>query len=775
MIKKRLAFRAARVAAGVSCVIAAAGTCRSVRADDDDKKLLSKQPAVVAPIYREPVDPWKVASRVNANPNAGLGDDVFQFRNVSLKSWIPLSNFGGFTSGSSGADCWGYTSPSGREYALMGLSWGNGIVEVTDPTSPVIRPTVAGGVNVLWRDITVVGNYAYAVSDSQGVGVQVLDLSQIDAGTVTLVRNYSQGGHTTTHTLLANPASGWLYACGGNMANGGFKPMSLNDPTFPTFTANPWTTSYVHEALIESYTSGPYAGKEIAFLFRGSSSSKVSIVDVTNKASLVTLSSISYPGSNYSHQGWLTPDKKYLYHNDEVDGPNQSVPRMLTRVFDVSDLSTPRLVSVFTNGLASVDHNEYTRGRYLYQSNYTTGLRVWDISNPLKPYEVAFFDTRPEDDGTGYNGAWGNYAYFNSDTLLISDLERGLFIVKLSLLEMSLPAALPATLAPNQATPVSVHVNAREATTGDVVLMASVNGGPYADYPMSAQGGGVYSGNLPPVACNDRVRFYFQATSVEATPRQFTWPLAAATGDVFTAYAQTGETTVFSDDFQSDRGWTVQSDAGLTSGGWTRAVPLYNGGPGAVIGDADSSGSCFVTSNTLNGDVDGGATRLLSPALDLSASPEARITYSRWLVSLVGTADSLVTEVSNNNGGSWTTVNSVTPATGGWQQVTFRVADYVNPTAQTRVRFTVSDTDSSTTEAGIDAFSVIAPSCGTVCYVNCDQSTVAPVLNINDFICFQQRYSAGDTYANCDGSTTLPLLNINDFICFQQLYAAGCP
>jgi len=30
-------------------------------------------------------------------------------------------------------------------------------------------------------------------------------------------------------------------------------------------------------------------------------------------------------------------------------------------------------------------------------------------------------------------------------------------------------------------------------------------------------------------------------------------------------------------------------------------------------------------------------------------------------------------------------------------------------------------------------------------------------------------------YANCDGSTIAPILNVNDFICFQQQYAAGCP
>ena len=62
-----------------------------------------------------------------------------------------------------------------------------------------------------------------------------------------------------------------------------------------------------------------------------------------------------------------------------------------------------------------------------------------------------------------------------------------------------------------------------------------------------------------------------------------------------------------------------------------------------------------------------------------------------------------------------------------------------------------------------------------VCPANCDGSITAPILNVNDFICFQQKFAAGDPSANCDCSTTEPVLNVNDFVCFQQKFAAGCP
>jgi hypothetical protein len=71
-------------------------------------------------------------------------------------------------------------------------------------------------------------------------------------------------------------------------------------------------------------------------------------------------------------------------------------------------------------------------------------------------------------------------------------------------------------------------------------------------------------------------------------------------------------------------------------------------------------------------------------------------------------------------------------------------------------------------------FPVQGPS-GGPCYVNCDGSTATPVLNVNDFMCFQTRFAAGDPYANCDGSTIPPVLNVNDYTCFINGYSAGCP
>jgi hypothetical protein len=61
------------------------------------------------------------------------------------------------------------------------------------------------------------------------------------------------------------------------------------------------------------------------------------------------------------------------------------------------------------------------------------------------------------------------------------------------------------------------------------------------------------------------------------------------------------------------------------------------------------------------------------------------------------------------------------------------------------------------------------------CWVNCDNSTETPVLNVLDFNCFLNRFSGGDCSANCDGSTAAPTLNVLDFNCFLNRFSAGCP
>jgi hypothetical protein len=172
----------------------------------------------------------------------------------------------------------------------------------------------------------------------------------------------------------------------------------------------------------------------------------------------------------------------------------------------------------------------------------------------------------------------------------------------------------------------------------------------------------------------------------------------------------------------------------------------------------------------------------------------------RWLifgdephVQLGGTG---VSPLTNWNGslttfpvGPWT---SFTSSGGGHNGPTFNsVLDYWIPASATETLRWIGTSNANLqqgqmkwstlagTVGGATAadFTIATLTCGgpAPCYANCDQSTVAPILNVGDFTCFLQRFAAGDSYANCDNSTVAPVLNVGDFTCFLQRFAAGCP
>jgi hypothetical protein len=128
-------------------------------------------------------------------------------------------------------------------------------------------------------------------------------------------------------------------------------------------------------------------------------------------------------------------------------------------------------------------------------------------------------------------------------------------------------------------------------------------------------------------------------------------------------------------------------------------------------------------------DVDGGKTTLLSPTLDLGGAGEPRISYWRWYSNDTGGEplnDVFTVDVSNNGGSSWTNVETVGPTgaevQGGWIRHEFRVADFVAPTANVRVRFVASDLGSgSIIEAAIDDFDVF----GIECAFSADTASLA--------------------------------------------------
>jgi hypothetical protein len=62
------------------------------------------------------------------------------------------------------------------------------------------------------------------------------------------------------------------------------------------------------------------------------------------------------------------------------------------------------------------------------------------------------------------------------------------------------------------------------------------------------------------------------------------------------------------------------------------------------------------------------------------------------------------------------------------------------------------------------------------CYPDCETSSGAGVLDIFDFLCFQDEYLRATPYAcDCDISSGPGVCDVFDFLCFQDAFVAGCP
>ncbi len=272
-------------------------------------------------------------------------------------------------------------------------------------------------------------------------------------------------------------------------------------------------------------------------------------------------------------------------------------------------------------------------------------------------------------------------------------------------------SATPPSLVSNTTTtPVTVEIAG--GISGNVELFYRYNGGSYSSVVMSNVGGNQYSGDLPAAGCNDTPEFYVGYTS---TACGFVTAPEGGAASPYTASVGTAS-TVFSDNFQTNQGWTTQVN-GASSGQWQRGVPVNdNGWDYDPASDGDGSGQAYLTQNQAgNTDVDGGSVTLFSPVLDMSGS-NAIVSYQYYLYLTNGDGtDKLLVEISaNGSSGPWSTIaNHDTNGSLSWRSHSIDMSGTgVTLGNNMMVRFTANDGDpQSIVEAGVDAFEVSAVTC----------------------------------------------------------------
>lgn len=315
-------------------------------------------------------------------------------------------------------DIWGYVSPNGTEYALVGLKTGFSVVSLADPANPTEMFFIEGQYTV-WRDIKVWDEYAYVVSDNTSEGLLIVDLSDMTGSTYMYTTTDNNGDYmfSKAHNIFIDEF-GKAYAFGGNVVAGGSQNDGalIFDVTQTDLSTNTLPTNlghvdqfYLHDGMVRGDTlwgAAIYEGKFYA-------------VDVSDPANTSVFNgglAFHETPNEFAHNCWISDDGNTLFTTDEVSGA-------YIASYDVSDLSNiyelDRIQSSPEVGTV-IPHNTHVMGNFLVTSYYRDGVVVHDATYPHFMIEVAHYDSYIGE-GDGFEGCWGAYPWLPSGHILATD------------------------------------------------------------------------------------------------------------------------------------------------------------------------------------------------------------------------------------------------------------------------------------------------------------------------------------------------------------------
>jgi choice-of-anchor B domain-containing protein len=395
--------------------------------------------------------------------------DIFPCHKVDLDSFLPLTDLGvTFIN-----DIWGWVDPvTGMQLAIVGVFEGTLFVDVTDGEHPVVLGTlpalVEGDFGNIWGDIRVAGETAFIVTESIEVvgasfegGMQTVDLTQFRSGPVSEVAAGLIDDFSQAHNVAVNQAGDRLYVVGAVLGvdvcpddlidvglpftiyPGGPIVYDVSDPTAPQLLGCFADDGYTHDIQCVTY-AGPdpdHQGREICI---GANEDTVTIADLSGgRDTWEVLAVLDYQDaeffpegapfpSYYTHQGWLSEDHTYFFLGDELDELSGLRPERTTYIWDLTDLDDAQVVGIHGDGNESIDHNIFVHEGLLYQSNYTSGLWIYDAwkADQGRLTMRGYFDVFPSDDRTDFYGSWGNYPYFGDGKVVVTSSDEGLFVLQ---------------------------------------------------------------------------------------------------------------------------------------------------------------------------------------------------------------------------------------------------------------------------------------------------------------------------------------------------------
>jgi len=615
---------------------------------------------------------------------------VFCFSTANAQLNMTLRSEVQFNQGSLN-DVWGWThEETGKEYALVGRTIGTSVIDVTDPDNPV-DVGFFPGLNTTWRDIKTWGDYAY-VTNEQGLGVAVLYLGDLPSGGELTGFNWEPnipglGQLNSCHNIYIDEF-GYAYLAGCDLNSGGMLIVDVfSNPGQPEFVAAA-PAVYSHDVFTREnkmYSSEIYGGV-------------FTIYDVTDKQNITELG--SQPTQfNFTHNTWLSDDSNTIFTTDEL--ANAPVG-----AYDISDpddiVELDQFLPLETLGDGVIPHNVHVWQDWLIISYYTDGGIVVDASEPDNLIEVGNFDTF-FGGGQGFSGSWGAYPFLPSQTVLLTDIDNGLYVVTPNYVracriegfvtdintgaaingaDISIDAdqlnqgttdftgeyktgiATAGTYNVTYSAPGYTSQTLELTLENGVIVMQDVQLGALEQYSLSGLTVELEDGsNLADaqVAIFNE-EFSFNTTSdangnfslagvftgsYTVVAGKWGYNYGTATIDVNSDASVTVELAEgYQDDFVLDYNWTTSGNA--ETGDWERGVPVgtdFQGAasnPGADVSN-DLGDIAYVTGNSGGGagndDVDDGNVVLTSPVMDFTTYGEPVLNYRLWFFNEGGTGN----------------------------------------------------------------------------------------------------------------------------------------
>ena len=396
---------------------------------------------------------------------------ITQYHTTFISNWDdtdenPYSNWGVTNYN----DIWGYTGESGIEYALLGAWDGTYIIDIASNSSEPQEVAFVPGSFSTHRDIKTYSHYMYVGTEANipdpdssfsvdniiPQGIQVIDLS--DPHNPILVNEWDLIDQS--HNIMEY--NGYLYIIGsGSDVNGDGNTSDIivldlvSNPSMPTYVGE-WSGHYIHDVCFKDnilYGCG-------IMDYNGSFDDKMFALDITHPDSIFEIH--QWGGIPNAHACWVSEDGNTLFTGSEIINGH-------IKSWDVTDLANGNVNLIGEwlpqGGENWSAHNLFVKGNYLYISYYVYGLQILDISDPTNMVHIGHYDTFVESSSSViYDGAWGAYPYFDSNTVIVSDRYTGLYIVDFDPSNLSLnsePILIPDQISiqniyPNPFNPVTM-------------------------------------------------------------------------------------------------------------------------------------------------------------------------------------------------------------------------------------------------------------------------------------------------------------------------------